>query len=157
MENMIQYEPLEQIMRSEKGMSLSESVEFVRGLLKQMEEIQKTGHLYLEQYLLKTGFRPPEVAMGYEERIGKQSDYYFAVAVFYYCLTGRKITRLQMFRSSIPDITGVICQNSMKDDAVSILYKILKKGLAPVLRNRYQSLEQMKEDFAELESVMENK
>lgn len=151
MEGMIQYEPLEQIMTSEKGMPLLESINIVRSLLKQMEEIQKTGHLYLEQYMLKTGFRPPEVAMGYEERIGKQSDYYFAAAVFYYCLTGKKITRLQMFRSGIPDISGAICQNSMKDDAVGILYRILKKGLAPVLRNRYQSLEQMEEDFAKLE------
>lgn len=100
------------------------------------------------------GFRPPEMAVMDHQKIGKQSDYYSITAVFYYCLTGRKLSRLQMFRSGIPDIADAIDRNKMNENAIKILYRILKKGLSPGLRNRYQSLKQMEEDLAELEKCM---
>ena len=107
-----------------------------------------------EHRAASVGFRPPEIAVMDHKKIGKQSDYYSITAVFYYCLTGRKLSRLQMFRSGIPDIADAIDRNKMNENAVKILYRILKKGLLSGLRSRYQSLKQMEEDLAELEKCM---
>lgn len=100
------------------------------------------------------GFRAPEIAIPDPERIGKQSDYYSITAIFYYCLTGRKISRFQMFRSGIPDISDVIFRNQMDTHTVQLLLRILKKGLAPGLKKRYQSSAQMRKDLLALEEAV---
>ena len=100
------------------------------------------------------GFRAPEIAVTDPERIGKQSDYYSITAIFYYCLTGKKISRFQMFRSGIPDISDVILRNQMDTHTIQPLLRILKKGLAPGLKKRYQSSAQMRKDLLELEKAM---
>lgn len=101
------------------------------------------------------GFISPEIALKDYSRIGEQSDYYSVVALFYYCLTGRKISRFQMFRSGIPDFADVIRRNNMSENAVKILYRIFKKGLSPGLEKRYQSLEQLEKDILCFEKCVE--
>lgn len=100
------------------------------------------------------GFRAPELAVTDPTRIGKQTDYYSIAAIFYYCLTGKKVSRFQMFYSGVPDISEVIYRNCMDKQASLLLYKILKKGLAPALKNRYQSEKQMRDDLIKLQKYV---
>lgn len=100
------------------------------------------------------GFRAPELAVTDLTRIGKQTDYYSIVAIFYYCLTGKKLSHFQMFYSGVPDISEVICRNCMDKQASLQLYKILKKGLAPTLKKRYQSGTEMRDDLIKLQKYV---
>ena len=100
------------------------------------------------------GFRAPELAVTDITRIGKQTDYYSITAIFYYCITGKKISRFQMFYSGVPDISEVIYRNCMDKRAAQLLYQILKKGLAPTLKNRYQSGKQMENDLIKLQKYV---
>ena len=97
------------------------------------------------------GFRAPELAVTDLTRIGKQTDYYSITAIFYYCLTGKKLSHFQMFYSGVPDISEVIYRNCMDEQASLQLYKILKKGLAPTLKKRYQSGIEMRDDLIKLQ------
>lgn len=162
-------ETVSQVTQKRKYMTMSESIQVMKKLLEITGEMHEAGALLIipeniqmlpDEIAMKykrsfVGFRAPEVAVMDYSRIGKQSDYYSIVAIFYYCLTGRTISRFQMFRTDIPDISDVICRNKMSENTTKILYRILKKGLAHGLRNRYQSLEQMEEDLEELEKCME--
>ncbi len=100
------------------------------------------------------GFRAPELAVTDLTRIGKQTDYYSITAIFYYCLTGKKLSHFQMFYSGVPDISEVICRNCMDKQASLQLYKILKKGLAPTLNKRYQSGTEMRDDLIKLQKYV---
>ena len=100
------------------------------------------------------GFRAPELAVTDLTRIGKQTDYYSITAIFYYCLTGKKISRFQMFYSGVPDISEVIYRNCMDKRAAQLLYQILKKGLAPTLNKRYQSGTEMRDDLIKLQKYV---
>lgn len=100
------------------------------------------------------GFRAPELAVTDLTRIGKQTDYYSITAIFYYCLTGKKLSHFQMFYSGVPDISEVIYRNCMDKQASLQLYKILKKGLAPTLKKRYQSGTEMRDDLIKLQKYV---
>ncbi len=182
-----------QIMQQEKYMTLTDSVQVTKELMKIIGEMHEAGYfvlillpdkiqireerggrrltvdrssiykLYippnqseLEYQAAAVGFISPEIALKDYSRIGKQSDYYAVAALFYYCLTGRRISRFQMFRSGIPDIADVICRNSMSETAIKALYRILKKGLSPGLEKRYQSLKQLENDILCLEKCVED-
>ncbi len=181
-----------EIMQQEKYMTLTESVQVIKALIKIIGKMHEAGcfvpvlfpdkiqiqeekgehrlivdrssfySLYIlpeqsdfEYQIAAVGFISPEVALKDYSRIGKQSDYYSVVALFYYCLTGRKISRFQMFRSGIPDFADVISRNNMSKNAVKILYRIFKKGLSPGLEKRYQSLEQLEKDVLCFEECVE--
>lgn len=182
-----------EIMQQEKYMTLTESVQVTKALIKIIGKMHEAGcfvpvlfpekiqiqeekgehrlivdrssfySLYIlpeqsdfEYQITAVGFISPEVALKDYSRIGKQSDYYSVVALFYYCLTGRKISRFQMFRSGIPDISDAIDRNNMSGKTVKLLYRIFKRGLSPGLEKRYQSLKELETDILCLEKCMED-
>lgn len=192
---------LSQLVHEKKHMTISDSIQITKKLLKITEEVHKANtnvlvlfpdNIEIEnnisesgEYLLHVkiedmdkqeqtlsdvderntavyqsasvetvGFRAPELAVTDFSRIGKQTDYYSITAIFYYCLTGKKISRFQMFCSGIPDISDIIYRNCMNEHAFRILYRILKKGLAPTLKNRYQSVKQLENDLIKLEKCL---
>lgn len=162
-------ETMSPTIQKSECMTVSECIQVMKKLLEITGEMHERGNLLtatLENMQILTdkenlknsvsyvGFRAPEVAVMDHTRIGKQSDYYAITAIFYYCLTGRTISRLQMFSTGIPDVSDVIYQNKMSENTSKILCQILKKGLAHGLRNRYQSLKQMEEDLEKLEKCM---
>ena len=180
-------EKLSQLIQENTHMTIAESIQITKELLKIAEKMHKTvpgilvlfpDNIWIEktmgeyQLFLDTnrieltaatdsitaaktiGFRAPELAVTDHTRIGKQTDYYSITAIFYYCLTGKKISRFQMFYSGIPNISDVIYRNCMDKRAVQLLYQILKKGLAPTLKNRYQSGKQMENDLIKLEKYV---
>lgn len=115
-----------------------------------IEEIRTGKSVY---YSTKEGFTAPEVLMGRFSRIGKWTDLYSMTAVLYVCLTGRKLTPLQMTgnspvtidKSEFPFLEG--CPETV----LSLLRRILCRGLAVTPYRRYQNAEQMRADLAELE------
>lgn len=107
-----------------------------------------------DSLITSVGFRAPELAVMDPMRIGKQTDYYSVAALFYYCLTGKGRSRLQMFHFEFSDIGEVIARNHMDENAGKILYRIMKKGLAYGLRSRYRTLQEMVEDLEKLEKCM---
>ena len=162
-------ETMSPIIQKSECMTVSESIQFMKKLLEITGEMHERGKLLnatlenmqilpgkenLKNSVLYVGFRAPEAAVMDHTRIGKQSDYYAITAIFYYCLTGRTISRLQMFSTGIPDVSDVIYRNKISENTSRILCKILKKGLVHGLRDRYQSLKQMKEDLEKLEKCI---
>ena len=62
-----------------------------------INEIEQKKSVY---YSTKEGFTAPEVQMGRFSRIGEWTDLYSLTAMLYVCLTGRKLTPLQMTGNS---------------------------------------------------------
>ena len=138
-------------------MTISESIQVLQALIERTGELQDRGDLLvmLEGPISSAGFRPPEVAVMDDTRIGRQSDYYFIVAVFYYCLTGKQRSRFQMFCFEPPNLSGVIRSNGLDLEASQLLYEIFKKGLAYQVKKRYQSLKELQKDVNELLLLMQ--
>ncbi len=119
-----------------------------------LEEIRTERSVY---YSAKEGYTAPEIRAGRTAEIGFHSDLYALTAVFYTCLTGKRLSAVQMIRSSIPDVSEAECLRGCPDTVVSMVRKILKRGLSSVLRRRYQSAERMREDLEELEDRINGK
>ena len=115
-----------------------------------IDEIQRKDQIY---YSVKEGFTAPEVRMGRNAQIREWTDLFSMTAVLYLCLTGKKVTPSQM--TGIEEIS-VNPSNSpfLKDcpeTALSLIRRILRRGLAVTPRRRYQNVSQMRGDLTELE------
>ena len=154
-------ETVDQTMPKVTDGDISESIRTIQTLLEVTGKIQKEGKLLLDllsdEVQIPVWFQPPEVAVMDPARIGKQSDYYFITAVFYYCLTGKKLSRYERFCLGVPDLSDVIARNHMDERTAKLLCGIFRKGLAHGLKNRYQSLQQLQEDFDDLEKCIREK
>jgi len=115
-----------------------------------MDEIRQKNSVY---YSIKEGFTAPEVRMGRFSRIGEWTDLYSLTAVLYVCLTGRKLTPLQMTGNSplSLDPAEFPFLKDCPETVLSLLRRILRRVLEITPRRRYQNAEQMRADISELE------
>ncbi len=115
-----------------------------------MDEIRQKNSVY---YSIKEGFTAPEVRMGRFSRIGEWTDLYSLTAVLYVCLTGRKLTPLQMTGNSPVSLDPAEFPflKECPETVLSLLRRILRRGIEITPRRRYQNAEQMRADISELE------
>lgn len=119
-----------------------------------LKEIQNNKSVY---YNDKEGYTAPEVRAGKVADIGFASDLYALTAVFYRCLTGKKLSIMQTVRGEAPDVSEAKCLKGMPDTVLSMVRKILKRGLASLPSRRYTNVAQMQRDLEELRERMEGK
>lgn len=119
-----------------------------------LEEIRRGESVY---YSVKEGFTAPEIRLGKIGEIGYASDLYSLTAVFYWMLSGRKLSVWQTVSGQVPDVTDVPCLAAMPDTVCSMVRKILKHGVASLAGKRYQSAVQMRQDLLELHDRIEGK
>ena len=108
-------------------------------------------------YSLKDGYTAQEVRAGKLAEIGYPADLYALTAVFYRMLSGQDLSILQTVRGQAPDVADRSCLAAMPDTVRSMVRKILKRGLAVLVAKRYQTAEQMRADFQELQDRIEGK
>lgn len=99
------------------------------------------------------GFMAPEVRMGRKRRIREWTDFYSMTAVLYLCLTGKKLSPAQMV-----GITPIVIDpaesgflKECPETVLSMILRILRRGLAVTTGRRYQKAAQMRKDLMELE------
>lgn len=112
--------------------------------------VHELGAQNCEYLSSKPGYSAPEVSLGDCDRIGMPSDLYSVAAVFYRCLMGRTMTLEESLRASAPEGKDSACLNAMPETVVSMVSRIMKKGLHILPAKRYQSIGQMRLAFAEL-------
>ena len=100
---------------------------------------------------MKDGYTAPEVRLGQRAYIGPQSDLFSMTAVFWHCLSGRKLSDLEQIGSVFPDPSGLPGWENLPASARSMLRLIFRKGLSPSPRKRYGSVAEMLKDLGELE------
>lgn len=119
-----------------------------------LSEIREGKSVY---YSAKDGYTAPEIRAGKTGDIGCGSDLYALTAVFYWCLTGKKLTPMQIVRSAVPDVSEAPCLQGVPDTVHSMVRQILKKGLCSIPGRRYRNVEQMRLDLEELEDRLSGK
>ena len=104
-------------------------------------------------YSTKEGFTAPEVRTGRFSRIREWTDLYSLTTVLYLCLTGRKLTALQITGNSPVSLDAAEFPflKDCPETVLSLLRRILCRGLEITPRRRYQNAEQMRADISELE------
>ncbi len=95
---------------------------------------------------VKAGYSAPEVRTG--QLPSAASDLYAVTAVFYRCLTGQALTPFQMSRPALPDVTPYL--GDVPATVAGMVRQILRRGLQTLPRNRYQTVEQMRQAVQEL-------
>ena len=115
-----------------------------------MREIRGRRAVY---FSMKEGYTAPEVRMGNVSQIREWTDLYSMTAVLYRCLTGTKLSTMQMIMNDPADVSA---ENSpfltgCPESALSMLRLILRKGLAVTPGNRYPRASHMLEDLTELQ------
>ena len=119
-----------------------------------LEEIRSGTAVY---YSAKEGYTAPEVRKGQVKQIGFPADLYGAAAVFWFSMTGKRLSPLQTLRAGAPDLSGISCLSGMPDTVAGMVRHILGKGLASVPARRYQTAAEMGRDLEELEDRIEGK
>lgn len=119
-----------------------------------LREIRQGESVY---YSAKEGYTAPEIRSGKISQIGYPADLYALTAVFYWMLSGQKLSILQTVRGQIPDIADIPCLAGMPDTVCSMVRKILKRGLTVLVSKRYQTAGQMRTDLEELHDRIEGK
>lgn len=119
-----------------------------------IQEIREGKSVY---YSAKEGYTAPEIRAGKTGEVGYGSDLYALTAVFYWCLTGDKLTPMQIVRSAVPDISEAPCLKGVPNTVYSMVRQILKKGLCSIPGRRYRNVEQMRLDLEELEDRISGK
>lgn len=99
---------------------------------------------------MKAGYSSPEIRRGDLASVTRASDLYSVTAIFYQCLTGKLLTPFQMSRPQPPDVSETRLLSDQPDTVRSMVAHILKRGLAVLPRRRYQTAEEMRQDFSEL-------
>ena len=99
---------------------------------------------------VKQGYTAPEAQSGNTDEIGFPTDLYAVTAVFYRLISGTPLTPFQMIRNQPPDISQCRCIQELPDTVRSWTRQILRHGLYTLPSRRYQSVEQMRDDFNEL-------
>lgn len=119
-----------------------------------LEEIRSGTEVY---FSAKEGYTAPEVRMQRIGQIGFSSDLYAAAAVFYRCITGRRVSALEMIHQSIPDLSGAKCLDGMPDTVLGMVRLILKRGLAAPVSRRYRNTAEMRRDLEELQDRIDGR
>lgn len=122
-----------------------------------LEEVreQKNAH-----YSKKEGYTAPEVAMGAGgDNIGFWTDLYSLTAVFYQCISGNKLTQMQLIGAEppVPFFSSINMLEGCPETALSLLRHIFLKGLSVVPKRRYRTAGQLREDLVELEARMDGR
>lgn len=115
-----------------------------------LQEIRGRQSIY---YSTKEGYTAPEVQMGRISQIRECTDLYSMTAVLYHCLTGSRLTPLQVIGTEpvcLP-LENSALLTGCPESALSMLRRILRKGLAVLPRRRYSRAWQMLKDLTELE------
>ena len=113
-----------------------------------LTEIRNDSSAYLS---MKDGYTSPEVRLGQRAYIGPQSDLFSMTAVFWHCLSGRKLSDLEQIGSVFPDPAQLSGWEELPASALSMLRLIFRRGLSPSPRKRYRSAAEMLTDLGELE------
>ena len=116
-----------------------------------LTEIRNDSSAYLS---MKDGYTSPEVRLGQRAYIGPQSDLFSMTAVFWHCLSGRKLSDLEQIGSVFPDPAQLSGWEELPASALSMLRLIFRRGLSPSPRKRYRSAAEMLTDLSELEDRM---
>ncbi len=117
-------------------------------------EIQRGGPIY---YSEKEGYTAPEVRARAVRKIGVGSDLYSLAAVFYRCVSGRKLTILETSRASVPDCSNAPCVSMLPETVKNMLRCILRRGLSSGSAHRYKSTEEFRRDLEELQDRIDGK
>ena len=99
----------------------------------------------------KPGYSSPEVETGMAEELTCASDLYSVAAVFFRCLMGRSMMLEERLRSRAPDGSDSPLLEGAPQTVSSLVRQILRKGLDILPRRRYQTVDQMKRVFQELQ------
>lgn len=118
------------------------------------EEIRSGTEVY---FSAKEGYTAPEIRMQRIGQIGFPSDLYAVAAVFYRCITGRRVSALEMVRQTVPDLSGAKCLDGIPDTVLGMVRLILKRGLAASVSRRYPNTEEMRRDLEELQDRIDGR
>lgn len=119
-----------------------------------MEEIKGDSEIY---YSTKGGYTAPEVLKGVYSEVGPWTDLYSMTAVLYHCIFRKKLDPLQAVGIlPIMDVEAPMLY-SCPETALSMLRKILRKGLSVTVDIRYRNTEEMLTDIRELQNRVEGK
>lgn len=107
----------------------------------------------------KPGYSSPEIRLGSSRDIGRATDLYSAAAVFFHIIMRRSLREEEIIGTGLKRCFAgnpEIFRNVPRTAAVKTT-QILLKGLHTLPRRRYQSVEEMQEDFDELIRRIEGK
>ncbi len=99
---------------------------------------------------LKQGFAASEVRRQDPSQIGTWTDLYSVAAVFYRCLMGKPLSRMQLSGLSSVQAGLSPCLERAPATVKSQVQHILSKGLASSQKARFQTAEEMRTEFQEL-------
>ena len=99
---------------------------------------------------LKDGFTALEIQTSEYSLVSYATDLYSVAAVFFYCLMGRRLQLEEIAASRMPDIMESAGLKNVPDTVISMIRRILSKGLSSIPRRRYQDTDSMRKDFQEL-------
>ncbi len=102
------------------------------------------------RFSMKQGFHSPEVRRHDIRHIGTWTDLYSVAAVFYYCLMGQTLSRMQLCGLVPVQVQESRYLREVPETVKSMIRKILQRGLAGTERKRYQKADEMLRDFEEL-------
>ena len=99
---------------------------------------------------VKDGFSALELQTGEYSLVGCGTDLYSVAAVFFYCLTGRRLQVEEITDAQPPSVADSPALRDVPDTVMSMVRRILTKGLSSLPRRRYKSAADMRSDFQEL-------
>jgi len=103
------------------------------------------------QFSVKPGYSAPELLLRDAEAIGRASDLYAVCAVFFRLLMGRPMTEAeQRGKLKRGELEAAPALQGEPATAVSMALSILRRGLHPLTRRRYQSTGELSRDTDEL-------
>ena len=100
---------------------------------------------------MKEGYTAPEVKLGQLSFIGPHTDLFSMTAVFWHFISGKRLTELEQIGSALPDTESLPWRSGLSGPVLSMLRRILRKGLSPSPGRRYRNAARMLEDLSELE------
>ncbi len=112
-----------------------------------LADIAQGGHIYVS---MKAGYASPEMRRHAYGEVGPWTDLYAVAAVFFRCLTGDILSRMQAGDMLPADISGSPLLRGVPETVKSMASQIIVKGLRAVKHARYQSTAEMLADFQEL-------
>ena len=112
-----------------------------------IDEIRKLENVY---FSVKKGYTAPEILKGRVAEIDGRADLYSVAALFFFGLMNRNRTAYEMIHPNYQKVSDSGCLTNQPATVVSMVKKILQKGLASIPRQRYSSTEEMQKDMEEL-------
>ncbi len=102
------------------------------------------------RFSTKQGFSSPEIRKRDIRSVGPWTDLYSITAVFYFCLMGCPLSRMQLCGLMPVQVNESLYLKDVPETVKSLIRSILARGLAVVCKKRYQSVQEMLTDFQEL-------